>query len=454
MKKLVKQSDKGEGVRLDVVTSLLVELILLIAAVLFYTTWRVHAGCDAMVAALDQYTISRESAVEMVRGSDELTESVRLFAMTGNTRYVWSYFSAADTSGRRNRALMTLYAVDPDSSGYLALQKSMDESMALMSREYYSMRLTAEADGIDLSTLPRTLRAVTLTQADEALSAEGKRDKARAILFDEEYQNSKSIIVENTRICAEYLQAQSRLKVTSQSLSLNRWLRIQWILIIAAIAAVAFSALTIQRLALRPLRRSVSPILSKQPLRNEGAREFRTLVKAYNALLAETNRREEKLTYNAMHDALTGLYNRSGYEFFLSRVDFTTCALLLVDVDYFKQVNDTHGHLEGDRVLCRLADLLRAHFRENDLLFRFGGDEFCVIMRKTGPLQYDLISQKIERINKSLKKPSDGTPPCSISVGVAFGKAGVTPEELTRSADEAMYKIKSSGKCGCAFSED
>ena len=136
MKKLFKHNSKSEGVRLDVVTSVLVELILLIAAALFYTTWRVHSGCDSMVNALDQYTVSRESAVEMVRGSDELTESVRMFSMTGNIRYVWEYFSAADTSGRRNRALMTLYAVEPDSPGYVALKKSMDESMALMSREY------------------------------------------------------------------------------------------------------------------------------------------------------------------------------------------------------------------------------------------------------------------------------------------------------------------------------
>ena len=107
------------------------------------------------------------------------------------------------------------------------------------------------------------------------------------------------------------------------------------------------------------------------------------------ALRAEYGRRDEvgilksrlaHLDYKASHDELTGVLNRSGYELLLSGIDFDSTCMILFDVDNFKNINDTFGHEVGDRVLERLARILKKQFRSEDYVCRIGGDEFVVFM--------------------------------------------------------------------------
>ena len=162
---------------------------------------------------------------------------------------------------------------------------------------------------------------------------------------------------------------------------------------------------------------------------------------------------ERDLWRQAFHDQLTGLANRA---LFTDRVDHallrssrhgTTCAILLLDLDDFKRVNDTRGHQVGDLLVQAVAERLCEHLRPEDSVARLGGDEFAVLLEDIdGPRSAEIAA---ERVLEALQLPFhiDGRELLvSASVGVAVSDDGTTFDEILRNADLAMYVAKSRGK--------
>ena len=162
----------------------------------------------------------------------------------------------------------------------------------------------------------------------------------------------------------------------------------------------------------------------------------------------------ERLSYQASHDELTGLYNRFGYDFILSELDLSTVYLLIVDTDNFKTINDNYGHETGDRVLVKIAAVLKRNFRSNDCICRIGGDEFVIVMVNVQPSQKAMIKAKLEKVSRELMSTDDGLPQVTVSVGIAHGKGVHDGIELLKRADHAMYKLKRNGKHGYCFFEE
>lgn len=154
---------------------------------------------------------------------------------------------------------------------------------------------------------------------------------------------------------------------------------------------------------------------------------------------------EEEIRSLAISDPLTGLANYrkliDTLDVEIKRFDRTrrSFAVLLLDLNELKKVNDVHGHLAGSRALCRLAEVLRAHCREIDTPARFGGDEFAVVLPETDSQQARQIAARIRE-----RLASDGeSPPISVSVGSAvFPGDGETIEKLLSAADRALYGMK------------
>lgn len=148
------------------------------------------------------------------------------------------------------------------------------------------------------------------------------------------------------------------------------------------------------------------------------------------------------------------LLNRRSFDQILSlyEKDRSSFALILADVDVFKQINDTCGHDTGDRILKRVAALLHTAFRSIDYVCRIGGDEFAVIMVDMSRELYYTIPDKIAETNGLLAVPEDGLPAVSLSAGVAFSNENGFCGSLFRAADSALYTAKAHGRCGCSVS--
>ncbi len=167
---------------------------------------------------------------------------------------------------------------------------------------------------------------------------------------------------------------------------------------------------------------------------------------AVAAEVSEHRRAEEKVRALAISDPLTGLgnYRRllEALDAEIKRAERTgrSFALLLLDLDGLKKINDTHGHLVGSRALCRLGDALRIHSRETDTAARYGGDEFALVLTEIGAQG---ARQVANRIRSQLARDGEA-PPISVSVGVAvFPDDGRTMRELLQTADRVLYEQKS-----------
>jgi diguanylate cyclase (GGDEF)-like protein len=162
----------------------------------------------------------------------------------------------------------------------------------------------------------------------------------------------------------------------------------------------------------------------------------------------------EAIEHRAVADALTGLFNRHYFETELSREAqrcsrYGVCSsLLLMDLDFFKEVNDTHGHRVGDHVLQSMGALILKHVRAADVPCRYGGDEFAVILPDTPLADALTVSQRIcsdVGLHFSQNKVCGVQLSMTSSGGVATLKTDSTADQLFRAADGALYEAKRSG---------
>ena len=180
-------------------------------------------------------------------------------------------------------------------------------------------------------------------------------------------------------------------------------------------------------------------------------RQGREELAAINKTLRKKNKELHELSIT---DSLTGLYNRKHLmetldnEVARSKRHKHDFAVLVIDIDHFKEYNDTYGHLAGDEVLSRLASVFKKSVRSCDYVARYGGEEFILVLPEIGP--EDGV-KAAERIRKKVVKENfagDGEPrEVTVSVGVAsYPKDGDDPQAIIRHADAALYKSKESGR--------
>jgi diguanylate cyclase (GGDEF)-like protein len=157
----------------------------------------------------------------------------------------------------------------------------------------------------------------------------------------------------------------------------------------------------------------------------------------------------------ALVDGLTGLYNRRWLDQFLlrqmsrARVSGESLSIAMIDIDHFKNFNDTYGHQVGDFVLVSIADCLRNSLRPTDLTARYGGEEFTVILPQTSGENAMIAAERVRESVSSLNLVTPSgleLPPLTISIGVSELTTSESMEQLIEAADRALYTAKESGR--------
>jgi diguanylate cyclase (GGDEF)-like protein len=156
------------------------------------------------------------------------------------------------------------------------------------------------------------------------------------------------------------------------------------------------------------------------------------------------------LASKATRDPLTGLPNRAAFDEALAHElaglgRVASPSLLLVDLDRFKLVNDTEGHLAGDAVLTSVADVLREHLRPSDVACRLGGDEFAIVLPRTGATRALQVARRLLAASRKAPGLVSGDLRVTLSIGVGWIAAPTDAAELVGQADRALYVVKAAG---------
>jgi len=191
-------------------------------------------------------------------------------------------------------------------------------------------------------------------------------------------------------------------------------------------------------------------------LMTEQLRTAKAMAEAKNGELAEA---KDRIEHNALHDPLTGLGNRRMLDKELETLSaarkdgLQNIAILHIDLDRFKQINDTLGHAAGDAMLVHASKILRSNVRAGDMVARIGGDEFVVLV--ADPPGKDSLSSLSERIIAEMRQPVDYNGfPCrfGVSIGIAVaGDMAIDERQLLVNADIALYRAKENGRSRCEF---
>jgi len=443
-----------KGLSLKKLNYIMVIAALIISAVLFFAMRQTNSMYDKAHSATLQLHQYEETSANLRYASDYLTEQIRLFAITGDKGYLDEYFREANVAKRRDKALELLKTQHGDSVAYAELQSAMNGSLYLMNMEYHAARLAVDAYGYNLADYPEEVQRVHLFQHEEALSPQEKGEQAKSMLFNEEYRRQKRYIIGHTENCLKALEKEIWDSQAVVAEDLKRQMLVEHALTLLLIAVLLGIVYLTSRLVIFPLQNCVQLIRKDAEIPVKGAAEIRFLAKTYNQIRESNLRRRKQLTYDATHDKLTTLYNRRGFDALLDELDLSDAALLIVDLDNFKSINDAYGHDAGDRVLIQVADTLIEHFGNEGYVSRFGGDEFVVIMENTPPVMQEYLTEKIHSINEKLQSASGGIPSVTVSVGVSFCNGHTDVREILKQADNALYEAKETGKSEVHFNDE
>ena len=228
-----------------------------------------------------------------------------------------------------------------------------------------------------------------------------------------------------------------------------------WIFLLLAVGFILFIYILVDHTILKPIQSIATQIagegreLEHLSLNEKGGREIQILVDAYNHMRREIHQRQTALEHQAMHDTLTGLPNRALLQDRLEQAmhmahrHHTSMVFILMDLDRFKEINDTLGHPVGDQVLQQISRRLAGNLRESDTVARLGGDEFAIVAIDLQGREVQAFLEKIVHLVSEVIPVGGQDLFVGASLGVAlYPEHGEDAATLIRRADIAMYRAK------------
>lgn len=441
---------RQDGLHMRTVNVVTIVLAVACALALLHAVNRTYNNYQELQSDTRRFMTCERAANELQNASNYLTTQVRMFAITRDAKYIQRFFTMVNSHHREDAVETLRKSMSEGTAAYGYLEYALQCSDQLVELEYRSMRLIQEAENIPLDESFSQLANVQLSQEELALSPQEKLALGQSMVTDDYYQGYKDEIYDSVDRCIAELVNMTEQSEEEGGRTLKSLLWRQQFATAGLFVMMMLTIATSVYLILKPLSGYTERITAHQPLKMDGAFELRYLAKAYNRIYEENQQNAAHLKYAAEHDPLTGLLNRGAFDkLYLELTE--DVALLHVDIDYFRDFNNTYGHDMGDRVLKKVSGLLSKAFRSSDFPFRTGGDEFVVIMTGIHPGQKEVVRAKIEFVRKGLQDTSDGMLPITLSIGVAFSGQPSETGDLYKDADIALYKVKEKGKNGYGF---
>jgi diguanylate cyclase (GGDEF)-like protein len=175
-------------------------------------------------------------------------------------------------------------------------------------------------------------------------------------------------------------------------------------------------------------------------------------VQKANDMISSLTKQVQELEESSNLDSLTKVFNRRALTTYLTKICtkgniHSNLHLLILDIDDFKLINDTHGHIAGDKILIFIANLLRKTLRDGDKVFRYGGEEFIITLNRIDEDKCKEIGHRILKLISSNQLIYKGTAlNVTMSIGATKYQAGDAPDNIINRADKALYKSKHNGK--------
>ncbi len=340
------------------------------------------------------------------------------------------------------------------------LKKEIEEERGLVKETLYALRdgnpkygLHGEKDKKILNQLNIIIR-----EWEEVISPLIKR-----IIDAETPDEAKTLISGYNDNVAAYVSSVNKTVLLFESGSekkLDLLRLVQHLLLIPAVIVSSFAILMIFFVIEKPVR---SFVLSMKRVKegNLDARidiksgdEFNFMADVFNQMVSELERSHRALETSAITDSLTGILNYGGFqgrlgdEFKRIARSRESLSLIIADIDNFKDINDTHGHPGGDLLLKKVAIILTQVPREIDIIARYGGDEFLVLLVNTGKEQAITTAERIRKaVEEMVVEFGEKRAHITLSLGIATAPSDTKEkEELIELADKALYHAKKSGK--------
>lgn len=277
-----KQEANCKGLKLNrfsIYTMVSASALIIVTLVITVFMSRIH---KAVNSSTDDYIVLSKQAEIVEDASDYLTEQVRLFVMTEDLYYAKQYFKEANDTRRRENALAVLQSHHLAAEWSGRMEKAVETSNALMEHEIYAMKLIAVANDYSTDLLPEEIQAIELEEADASLTSAEMTEKARGMMYNEEYQYTKAVIYEHLAFFTQGILLATEKNMTSGLNNLSHIILCQRLLLLMMASIIVLTFVVIRRCIVIPLHVQLMAIEEHTAEEVRGAYELQCLLNAYN----------------------------------------------------------------------------------------------------------------------------------------------------------------------------
>ena len=292
---------RSEGVPLKTVRIWFLAVASAVSLLLLYATLHATLSLSGLTKATDDYIALQKAAYQLMDASDYLTEMVQRFSAAGEVKYLDKYFEEALVNRRREEAIEIMSANPNSESALEQLELALRESVELMDREYYSMKLVIEAMGY--KDYPKALQTVELKPEDESLSADEKMRLAEQMVIDSDYYNKKDKVRTNMKNSLDRLEQLTQQQQAESASRLRTELYVVCVIIVLQIIITVLMIRFASGVTVTPVLDAASSIKEDKPIPVNGAKEFRYLAEVYNRMqeAGKTAGQDTAQGYNSAH---------------------------------------------------------------------------------------------------------------------------------------------------------